>query len=293
VRVVAITRHFAAPLAGARAARTLRCGLGMNRNVALGVVGAVASGLTGCSYQLVSPPARMVNLESAKTVAPGETMAGLHGAGYATIFDPGAVVTNASVRRGVADNLEVDGDLSWARVTYDGFPDIDRNIYAARAGAKMSNDRGSVALFGGLGGGFAPAAGGFTAADLGFAFSFPNCYVVPFANAMMFGSLPLGARQVDFRNADGSIVSSDKADPTYGFGFGTGIEIPLSHDRCRAGQSSPRLQLGGALDLLIPSDGPIVTRTTTESDGTTTTTTESRGGRHGMVGLAVGIEVPF
>lgn len=259
----------------------------------MGAIAAVAWALGGCSYQLVSPPARMVNLESAKTVAPGETMAGLHGAGYAAIFDPGAVVTNASVRRGVADNLEVDGDLSWARVTYDGFPDIDRNIYAARVGAKMSNAGGYAAVFGGVGAGFAPAAGGFTAADAGVAFSFPNCYVVPFANTMVFGSLPIGARQVDFRNADGTLQSSDKADPTYGFGFGTGIEIPLSHGRCRAGQTAPRLQLGGALDVLIPSDGAIVTRTTTETDGTTTTTTESRGGRHGMMGLAVGIEVPF
>ena len=265
----------------------------MNRNVILGMVTAVVFALGGCSYQLVSPPARMVNLESAKTVAPGETVAGLHGAAYAAIFDPGAVVTNASVRRGVADNLEVDGDLTWARVTYDGFPDIDRNIYAARLGAKMSNQRGYAALFGGVGGGFAPAAGGFTAADAGVAISYPNCYVVPFGNAMLFGSVPVGARQVDFRNGDGTIQSTDKAEATYGFGFGTGIEILLSHDRCRAGLTSPRLQLGGAVDALIRSDGPVVTQTTTETDGTTTTSTSTRGGRHGMLGLAVGIEVPF
>jgi len=157
----------------------------------------------------------------------------------------------------------------------------------------MSNAAGVAAVFGGLGGGFAPAAGGFAAADAGGALSYPNCYVVPFVNAMIFGSVPIGARQVDFRNADGTLQSSDKADPTYGFGFGTGIEIPLSHDRCRAGRTAPRLQLGGALDVLIPSDGAIVTKTTTESDGNTTTTTETRGGRHGMVGLAVGVEVPF
>jgi len=292
--MAAITNHFAGSTNGEDAAHRLRCRLRMNSKVALGaVVIAVGSATGGCSYQLVSPPARMVNLESAKTAAPGETVAGVHGAGYTAIFDPGAVVTNASVRRGVAENLEVDGDLSWARVSYDGFPDIDRNIYAARAGAKMSNRGGSAALFGGVGGGFAPAAGGFTAVDVGAAVSYPNCYVVPFGNAMLFGSLPIGARQVDFRNADGSIYSSDKADPTYGFGLGTGIEIPLDHDRCRAGLTSARLQLGGAVDVLVPSDGPIVTHTTTESDGTITTTTDTRGGRHGMLGLAVGIEVPF
>lgn len=259
----------------------------------MGVVGALACVAGGCSYQLVSPPARMVNLESAKTVAQDETVAGLHGAGYAAIFDPGAVVTNASVRCGVAEDVELDGDLSWARVTYDGFPDIDRNIYAARVGAKMSNHGGWAALFGGVGGGFAPAAGGFSAVDAGAALSLPNCYVVPFGNAMMFGSVPVGARQVDFRNADGTIHSSDKADPTYGFGLGAGLEVPLSRDRCRAGRTSPRLQVGAAVDVLISSDGPITTTTTTESDGTTTTTTDTRGGRHGMMGLAVGVEVPF
>lgn len=259
----------------------------------MGVVAALAGAAGGCSYQLVSPPARMVNLESAKTVAPGETVGGLHGAAYTGIFDPAAVVTNAGVRRGIADDLEIDGDLSWARLSYDGFPDIDRNIYAARVGAKLSNHQGFAALFGGVGGGFAPAAGGFTAADAGVVMSLPNCYLVPFGNAMMFGSLPIAARQVDFRNADGTIHSSDKADPTYGFGFGAGLEIPLSHDRCRAGLTSPRLQLGAALDVLIPSDGPIVTTTTTQSDGSTTTTTDSRGGRHGMMGLAIGVEVPF
>ena len=257
------------------------------------MVVALASVLGGCSYQLVSPPARMVNLESAKTVAKGETMGGLHGAAYTGVFDPGAVVTNANVRRGVADNLEVDADLSWARVTYDGYPDIDRNIYAARVGAKLSNERGTAAVFGGVGGGFARAAGGFTAADAGIAVSYPNCYVVPFANGMIFGSLPIAARQVVFTESDGTSTMSDKADPTYGFGWGAGIEIPLSHDRCRAGLTAPRLQLGGALDILVPSDGPVVTTHTTQSDGGTTTTIESRGGRHGLLGLAVGIEVPF
>ena len=161
---------------------------------------ALASCLAGCSYQLVSPPARMINLESARTAAPGETVAGLHGGAYAAIFDAGASIANATVRRGVAEELEVDADASWAHVDYDGFPDLDRNIYAARVGAKLSNRGGWAAVFGGLGGGYAPAAGGFSALDVGGALSFPNCYVVPFANTMIFGSVPLAAKRVDFRD---------------------------------------------------------------------------------------------
>jgi hypothetical protein len=249
---------------------------------------ALASSLGACSYQLVSPPARMINLESAKTVAPGETVGGLHGAAYGAIFGAGASIANATVRRGVADDLEVDADASWAHVDYDGFPDIDRNIYVARVGAKLSNKGGWAALFGGLGGGYAPAAGGFSALDVGGALSLPNCYVVPFGNAMLFGSVPLAAKQVDFRNADGSVQASDKANVTYGIGIGAGVEIPLTHDRCRAGLTSPRLQLGGAVDVLVRSDGPRTT--TTSPDGTTT---QTGNGRHGLLGLALGVEVPF
>jgi hypothetical protein len=117
--------------------------------------------------------------------------------------------------------------------------------------------------------------------------------VVPFGNVTMFGSLPVGAKQVDFRNADGTVASSDKADFTYGLGLGTGVEIPLDRARCRRGLTATRLQLGLASYELIPSDGPITTTTTTSSDGGTTTQSETRGGHYGVVGLAVGLEVPF
>jgi len=261
----------------------------MNRIAVCWATALALVSLGGCSYQLVSPPARIVNFESAKTAAPGETVAGLHGAAYSAIFDGGAYVANAAVRRGVAEDLELDADASWAHVDYDGFPDLDRNIYAARVGAKLSNRGGWAALFGGVGGGYAPAAGGFSALDVGGALSYPNCYLVPFADAFVFGSVPLAAKQVDFRNADGTVQATDKAEATYGGGLGAGVEIPLTHDRCRAGLTSPRLQLGGGVDLLVRSDGPVTT--TTMSDGTTTT--QTRGGRHGLFGLAVGVEIPF
>ena len=254
---------------------------------------ATAAILGGCSYQLVSPPARMINLESAKTAAPGETVVGVHGAGYAAIFDPGAAIASAGVRRGIAKGVEVDADASWAHVSYEGFPNINRNIYAARVGAKMSGWRDRVALFAGAGGGYAPAAGAFSAIDVGGAVSYPNCYLVPFGNATVFGSQPIGARQVDFRNADGTLASSDKASFTYGFSLGTGLELPLDRARCRQGLTAARLQLGVAASTLIPSEGAITTTTSTSSDGGVTTMTDTRGGRYGVVGLALGLEVPF
>jgi hypothetical protein len=246
--------------------------------------------LAGCSYQLVSPPARMVSLESAKTATPGETVVGVHGAGYASVFDPGVGVGSAGVRRGVAEQVEVDADASWGHLSYDGYPDIDRNIFAGRIGAKASNRRGWAAIVGGVGGGYAPAAGGFTAADVGGVVSLPNCAVVPFASAMGFASLPVGAKEVDFRNADGTLSASDKATPTLGFGLGAGVEIPLDHGRCQRGLTPPRIQLGLSGYSLYPSEGPITTTTTVADGGTSTST---RGGRYGAFGAAIGFEWPF
>jgi len=246
--------------------------------------------LGGCSYQVLSPPARMVNLESARTAAPGETVVGVHGGGYAAVFDPGVGAGSFGVKRGVTPQVEVGAEASLARVVTDKFPDIDRNLFAARVGGKLSNEKGWGALTGGIGGGFAPAAGGFTALDAGAVISYPNCYLVPFANGTGFASLPFARKQVDFKDSSGSLAASDTAHSTLGFGLSAGLEIPLDRDRCRRGLTPARIQLGAASYSLFPTDGPIVT-TMTRGDGTVTTT--ERGGHYTVVGVAAGIELPF
>jgi len=231
----------------------------------------------------------MINLQSAKTAAPGETVVGARGAGYTAIFDPGALVATAGVRRGIAEDVEVDAEASWARIDQAGYGDLDRNIYAARVGAKIARKSGWLAAFGGVGGGYAPVAGAFSAVDAGVALSYPNCYVVPFTNLAALGSLPIGAKQVDFRNAtDGTVVASSKATFTYGVGWGGGVEVPLDRTRCRQGLTPARLQLGISSFTLFPGDGN-VTRTPSSGD----TTVESTSGRYGVIGLALGVEVPF
>jgi hypothetical protein len=249
----------------------------------------VLAPLAGCSYQLVSPPARMVSLETARPAARGETVVGARAAGYAAVFDPGVALASAGVKTGVADQVEVSADATVGHVSYNGYPDIDRSLYAGRLGAKLANQGGWAAVLAGVGAGFAPAAGGFSAADLGGVLSLPNCVLVPFLNGMVFASAPIGAKQVSFVNADGTLAATNKASPTFGFGVGTGIEIPLAHERCRQGLTPPRVQLGLALNALYPSDGPVI-MTTTSGDSTTTTT---RGGGYVAVGAAVGIEWPF
>lgn len=239
---------------------------------------------TACSYQVVSPPARMVSLETAHTVKQGETVIAARAAGHAAIFDPTVVVGTVGVRRGVARQTEMTADATWAYVGEDTHRDLNRNIFAGRVGSKVSNASGWAAVFGGLGGGFAPAAGGFTAMDVGGALSYPNCYVVPFANGMLFGSVPVAAKQVEFRNPDGSLQATDKADITTGMGLGTGIEIPLSRTRCREGVTPPSVQLGMSLNVLqrVTGSGPL--RLNTQ---------EPPGDRYGAFGAAVGVALPF
>lgn len=236
--------------------------------LALGLV------LGGCSYHLVSPPARMVMLDAARTVRPGETVGGVKGAGHAAVFEPGAVVSTAGVRHGVADGIELDADATWAYVVWDHDPEINRNIYGARGGFKASNPRGWAALLGGVGGGYAPAAGGFGAVDLGGVLSYPNCYLVPFGGGQVFVSEPIGAKSVSLsREVDGTpMPTSSRARRTYGVALTTGLEIPLDRARCREGLTPVRLQLGLSTNWLH--------RDSSDAD-------------YVAVGAAIGVEFPF
>jgi hypothetical protein len=246
----------------------------------------------GCSYQLVSPPARMVNLDTARAAAPGETVAGVKGAAYAAVFDPGAAVATAGVHRGVAAGIELNAEATYARVTgASSNPDINRDIYVGRAGFKAANAGGWAAVLGGAGGGYSPAAGNFVAADVGGVLSVPNCYLVPFLGGALFASTPVAARRVDFKDDTGRVVAYDTANTTVGFGAGTGLEIPLDRDRCRQGLTPARLQVGASFNVLRPVNGE--TRLTVSDDGGTPTTTTSGSVTYGAFGLAAGVEIPF
>jgi len=263
------------------------------KDLAFAATLACAAAAAGCSYQLVSPPARMVNLDTAHTAAPGETVAGLKGAAHAAVFDPGAAVATAGVHRGVAAGIEMNAEATYARVIGEsGYTDLSRDIYVGRVGFKASNPRGWAAVLGGGGGGFSPAAGGFAAGDLGGVLSAPNCYVVPFLGGSLFASTPVNARRVDFKDQTGRVVAYDTANTTVGFGVGTGLEIPLDHDRCRQGLTPARVQLGASLNVLRPVNGE--TRLTAADDeGSTSTMTTSRDVTYGAFGLAAGVEIPF
>ena len=251
-----------------------------------------ALGGGGCSYVLVSPPARMVERRIGQDRGAGRDGGGRARRGLLEHLDSGVALGSVGVRRGVEEGIEVNADATWARAVYDEYSDIDRNIFAARVGGKVANRGGWAAVTGGVGGGVAPAGVPSPPSTWAASCLYPNCYAVPFGNGSVFTSLPIGAKQVDFRNQDGTLVASDKAALTYGFGLGVGLEIPVGPRSLPAGVDTradpdwPELRHS---DSHRPHAGH---KTTTNSDGTTTTTTTEHD-RYGALGLAVGVEFPF
>jgi hypothetical protein len=239
---------------------------------------------SACSYQLIAPPARPLNLESARTATPGETVATARGGVYSQVFEPPAVVTSAGARRGVWQGTEVGADLSFARVMTGEAPDVDHNLYAARLGVKQNPIRVAggrsrhFALTGGLGGGFNASAGGFLAADAGFIAAYDNCMVVPFLSGQAAASMVIAAREVDLGERMGKATSS------LGLGSGAGVEIPLQRQRCREGKIPARMQLGATAHLLFTER-----KLSCGEMGCTETT----GGDHLAVGFGGGFEIPF
>jgi hypothetical protein len=236
---------------------------------------------SACSYQLVSPPARIVTLGSARALAPGEMTAGMKGAALTSVFDPGVVAGTGQVRRGVTEHLELDAEVSYGSLQIgdgDSSPTHNTSLYAGRAGMKLAANH-HVALTAGLGGGYAPAAGGFGSADLGGIVSYDNCYVIPFSALSGFVSQPVGAKDVDF----GSHGTS-RARTSMGFSAATGLEVLLLPQRCREGAAVPKLQLGFNLNYLVSAS----TRTETR-DGSSSTTRPD----YVALGIAGGVEIPF
>jgi hypothetical protein len=224
----------------------------------------------------------MVHLESARTLAPGEMSAGLKGTAQAAVFDPAVAAGTAMLRRGVAESLELSGEVTYARLVMDYEDDqlgIDPSLYASHVGMKLARGR-HMALTAGVGGGYAPAAGGFAAADVGGIVSYDNCYVVPFGVLSGFVSQPVGAKTVDFASH-----GTSQASTSYGFSAAAGFDVPLAHERCREGRAAPKIQLGANTNYIRNTSSHVTTQ-----DGSIN---ETKGGDYLSLGFAAGVELPF
>lgn len=171
------------------------------------------------------------------------------------LVGPGLASGGVGIRRGVTDRLAVSADTSFMHVSGISYTDIHPNIYAGRLGAKLDLEVQSLAVTGGLGGGYAPAAGGFGSIDLGLVSSIENCVLVPFGAGRVFASLPIRARPVQVQEepagADGNPVTRTyTAENTFGITVESGVKIPLDR-RC---ESRAGLLLGVGVTLLGDGD---------------------------------------
>lgn len=203
----------------------------------------------GCSYHVLSPPARAAPLESPRTLPVGQNAIAVEGAAQSGVFDPTIVSGALRYRRGLTKRLDGVADMTAFHVL--GRPSDLKTwpgAYALRLGVKQEASRDVFALTFGLGAG-GSAAGGFISPDLGFILGYENRYFVPFLSVRAFISQPLGARRVVLGEEDGERRASTPA-TTLGAGGALGFRIPLLHDK----QLTHSLAIGLAATGLCDKD---------------------------------------
>lgn len=206
------------------ALRSLSC-------LALGLLGA-------CAETLPSPPATLGHhLSPASLGADRTAIAGtIEGGG--SVFGPGVLAAEVSVRRGVGERLDVGGRFTGAVLLGNQYANPPhRGVYAARLFVHHETVRRILALHAGAGGG-GSAAGGYLAADLGFTLGYENPHAVPFLSGQFFASAPVTKNTLVLVRADDS-TPLPRA-PFTGFGptATLGLRIPLGARRSPFGSLS-------------------------------------------------------
>ena len=154
---------------------------------------------SGCVSYVHSPPARIMALESAKALNPGETGIQVEVGGGGGGTGLGLTGVTARARHGVVEGLDVNGEFGYLRLS----PDVDLvdgdhgNVFMARAGLKYAV-RPWIAFTLGLGGG-AWTGGGFFSPDIAMILSWENPYFVPFVSGGGYLSQPINAQPVSLR----------------------------------------------------------------------------------------------
>lgn len=238
----------------------------------LALLGALATALpsTGCSQHVFSPPAQAFSGNGIRSLDDGQRAVDLEVSRHAEIFDPDILSGGARFRTGIGDHSEASLEGSVYGVEDGGPSKADRRIYAGRAGVRTNPKAGPFAIFGGIGGGYAPSGGSFVTADGGISVGYVNCYVTPMASASAFVSNPVGARPVDVSESDDHMAVTSTARFTVGSVIRVGLRIAMSPSRCRAGKQIPWLTTG--IDV------------TTMVDRTSDST---------LGGLGLGLEIPL
>lgn len=175
-----------------------------------------------CTPTAFTPSARPLPLGTAQAPARGEHDVQLEGNASGEIFGPGILSGNVRYRRGVTDQVALTGDLGLLRVDNE---DATENPYAgmSRVGVHVhgpATDELVAAAFAGVGGGYAPAAGGWASGDIGGMFTGTHRYVRPTLLVEAYAAQPFATQA--FAAADTML----RLPRTYGvqgvFGFDLG-----------------------------------------------------------------------
>ena len=184
----------------------------------------------GCSPYVISPPARMLSMQTAKTLNKGETAVQVEGGGGGG-GEFGFAGATARVRRGFTGKLDGFLEGNYLRLTEDVIVGHE-NIYSAGVGVKYAFVP-HFALAGTLSGG-GWEGGGFISPELKAIASYENPYLVPFVDFGGFTSSPISPNEVAVRAQRVFVDDPDLfiAAPnfTYGLTTGGGLRIPISHD---------------------------------------------------------------
>jgi hypothetical protein len=181
-----------------------------------------------CNHNVYTPPARAFGITSPQVLEDGETAVRANVSSSSQLFGPEIIAGSAGVRRGTANNVELVGDLSYAKVNEASAADSNRSIAMGRIGGKVHpTESRNLAITAGIGGGYAPAAGMYASADLGVVVGYENRYVIPFASAGAYTSVPIDPKEVNTTQPGDSEQRLDTPEKTLGLTIGAGLKIPL------------------------------------------------------------------
>jgi hypothetical protein len=227
----------------ARKARSGRRMGGMRRAVLVLIVTLWALG--ACSHHVYSPPARLVPLQSPRTLAPGVTALDVEGAASGVAFSAGIYSGTLGISRGFADNIEVAGQLTYAQLGEASPAGTQTNGFTGHVGVKWAPIPKHLAFSTGVGGG-SWAGGSFLAADGSAIVGWENCVIVPFFVGRLGVSVPMAAQAVD--TAEGNDLPGthvEAPDTTALVALAAGVKIPIG-GRC---EIQPRLELLGSFQI--------------------------------------------
>ena len=184
--------------------------------------------VVACSHNAYTPPARTIALASPDTLNKGETSVRASMSGATDIFGPEVATGSMGLRQGLDERLEVAADISYLQVIDTSVANTNRGVGMARVGTKYRpTSYEHLALVGGVGGGYSPAAGAYLSVDGGAVIGYENPYLVPYVSGGLFGSVPLSPNEIDVTAVDDGMTYVDTPEATLGLTLSAGLKLPV------------------------------------------------------------------